>query len=214
MLQPYLSTLSDSTNQPTINYKTLLRWLTQMQGSEIELGGFKGRTNKLVDGCYSWWVGGAFPLLQSLGVGKQHHGEDPQHVESDAGTDHWDDVDGECIGLGCNQLIVTCFQRLLVQPQSTSRVYSVRGPTSCGWSERQASKVRPHSILLLKRNLVLNEGRSGTRTRITLYIVYLVSLLRSIVFYHLLRGEQNCRMLGNQLQVRDVFLSISILTVN
>ncbi|KAJ2558801.1 CAAX farnesyltransferase (FTase) subunit beta [Coemansia sp. RSA 1933] len=27
-------------------------------------GGFNGRTNKLVDGCYSYWIGGAFPLLQ------------------------------------------------------------------------------------------------------------------------------------------------------
>ena len=26
-------------------------------------GGFCGRTNKLVDGCYSWWVGALFPLL-------------------------------------------------------------------------------------------------------------------------------------------------------
>lgn len=26
-------------------------------------GGFQGRTNKLVDGCYSFWVGGIFPLL-------------------------------------------------------------------------------------------------------------------------------------------------------
>ena len=39
-------------------------------------GGFCGRTNKLVDGCYSWWVGALFPLLhlahssqQSLAVG-------------------------------------------------------------------------------------------------------------------------------------------------
>lgn len=104
MLQPYLSSLPDSVNQPTINYKSLLRWLTQMQGSEIELGGFKGRTNKLVDGCYSWWVGGAFPLLQSLGVGKQHHAEEPQHVASEAGTEHWDDVDGACIELHFNTL--------------------------------------------------------------------------------------------------------------
>lgn len=29
-------------------------------------GGFQGRTNKLVDGCYSFWQGGAFPLLHSL----------------------------------------------------------------------------------------------------------------------------------------------------
>lgn len=28
-------------------------------------GGFQGRTNKLVDGCYSWWQGGIFSLLHS-----------------------------------------------------------------------------------------------------------------------------------------------------
>lgn len=35
-----------------------------MQGLESELGGFRGRTNKLVDGCYSWWLGGSFNLLE------------------------------------------------------------------------------------------------------------------------------------------------------
>ncbi|CAG2059160.1 unnamed protein product [Timema podura] len=30
------------------------------------LGGFQGRTNKLVDGCYSFWQGGAFPLLHRI----------------------------------------------------------------------------------------------------------------------------------------------------
>ena len=29
-------------------------------------GGFMGRTNKLVDGCYSFWQGALFPLLQRL----------------------------------------------------------------------------------------------------------------------------------------------------
>ncbi len=29
-------------------------------------GGFMGRTNKLVDGCYSYWQGALFPLLQQL----------------------------------------------------------------------------------------------------------------------------------------------------
>lgn len=37
---------------------------TVMQGT-VE-GGFMGRTNKLVDGCYSFWQGGLFPLLQKL----------------------------------------------------------------------------------------------------------------------------------------------------
>jgi len=29
-------------------------------------GGFNGRTNKLVDGCYSFWQGGVFPILQQV----------------------------------------------------------------------------------------------------------------------------------------------------
>jgi len=38
-----------------------------MQGSELEEGGgFRGRTNKLVDGCYSWWVGGLFELIEEI----------------------------------------------------------------------------------------------------------------------------------------------------
>jgi len=41
----------------------LAYWLTQRQ-MQTE-GGFQGRTNKLVDGCYSFWQGGSFPLLQA-----------------------------------------------------------------------------------------------------------------------------------------------------
>ena len=29
-------------------------------------GGFQGRPNKLVDGCYSFWVGALFPLLEAI----------------------------------------------------------------------------------------------------------------------------------------------------
>ena len=29
-------------------------------------GGFQGRTNKLVDGCYSFWQGGVFPLIHMI----------------------------------------------------------------------------------------------------------------------------------------------------
>lgn len=28
-------------------------------------GGFQGRTNKLVDSCYSFWMGGIFPILSA-----------------------------------------------------------------------------------------------------------------------------------------------------
>lgn len=42
----------------------LLKWAVKRQ-MPLE-GGFQGRTNKLVDGCYSFWVGGVFPLLDFL----------------------------------------------------------------------------------------------------------------------------------------------------
>ena len=65
-----------------------------MQGASIELGGFKGRTNKLVDGCYSWWVGGCVGLVDGL----LETGRPEEHAHSeDAKADHegeWDDVDG------------------------------------------------------------------------------------------------------------------------
>ncbi|KAG7166951.1 protein farnesyltransferase subunit beta-like [Homarus americanus] len=42
----------------------LLRWAVNRQ-MRFE-GGFQGRTNKLVDGCYSFWQGGLFPILHTL----------------------------------------------------------------------------------------------------------------------------------------------------
>jgi protein farnesyltransferase subunit beta len=41
----------------------LASWLASMQTSPE--GGFAGRTNKLVDACYSHWVGGCWSLLQA-----------------------------------------------------------------------------------------------------------------------------------------------------
>ncbi|XP_071865943.1 farnesyl transferase beta subunit [Bombus fervidus] len=44
--------------------KSFLRWIVNKQ-MRLE-GGFQGRTEKLVDGCYSFWQGGAFPLIHSI----------------------------------------------------------------------------------------------------------------------------------------------------
>jgi len=41
----------------------LVSWLSARQYAPE--GGFSGRTNKLVDGCYSHWIGGCWPLLQA-----------------------------------------------------------------------------------------------------------------------------------------------------
>ena len=47
-----------------LNLPRLTHWLVERQmGVE---GGFQGRTNKLVDGCYSFWQGGSFPLLEAV----------------------------------------------------------------------------------------------------------------------------------------------------
>merc|ERR1712012_1440909 len=46
------------------NLETLALWAASRQMS-LE-GGFQGRTNKLVDGCYSFWQGGIFPLLHKM----------------------------------------------------------------------------------------------------------------------------------------------------
>lgn len=47
----------------------LLSWLSTRQYAPE--GGFSGRTNKLVDGCYSHWVGSCWPLVQSALDGMQ-----------------------------------------------------------------------------------------------------------------------------------------------
>ncbi|KAK2864353.1 hypothetical protein Q7C36_003507 [Tachysurus vachellii] len=44
-----------------LDLKALLRWVTSRQ-MRYE-GGFQGRCNKLVDGCYSFWQAGLLPLL-------------------------------------------------------------------------------------------------------------------------------------------------------
>lgn len=64
-------TNSQNTSKPaSLDAHALLRWASQMQGLPIEAGGFRGRTNKLVDGCYSWWCGGLFSILGAL-LGEQ-----------------------------------------------------------------------------------------------------------------------------------------------
>ncbi|KAG0368624.1 terpenoid cyclases/protein prenyltransferase alpha-alpha toroid [Gamsiella multidivaricata] len=47
-----------------LNVDTLVKWSASRQMS-LE-GGFQGRTNKLVDGCYSFWMGGVFPIIGKM----------------------------------------------------------------------------------------------------------------------------------------------------
>ena len=47
-----------------INYEKLGEWLANRQFAAY--GGFNGRINKLVDSCYSFWVGACFELVDIL----------------------------------------------------------------------------------------------------------------------------------------------------
>jgi hypothetical protein len=70
-----------------IDTEALLRWAVMQQASAAEGGGFRGRTNKLVDGCYGWWVGGLFAVLEGLVRGDSEGGEKE--------GDEWEDVTGK-----------------------------------------------------------------------------------------------------------------------
>lgn len=47
-----------------INIPRFTKWLSSRQHQPE--GGFSGRTNKLVDGCYNHWVGGCWALLENI----------------------------------------------------------------------------------------------------------------------------------------------------
>lgn len=75
-----------------IDVKRLYRWASSMQGTEVDGGGFRGRTNKLVDGCYSWWVGGLFPLLEDImGVNHKHRQHHHEEINLPDAVDDWAD---------------------------------------------------------------------------------------------------------------------------
>ncbi|KAJ4018156.1 CAAX farnesyltransferase (FTase) subunit beta [Fusarium irregulare] len=59
-----------------LNVPLLISWLSSRQYAPE--GGFSGRTNKLVDGCYSHWVGGCWPLIEAAlnGPGSGHEGQE------------------------------------------------------------------------------------------------------------------------------------------
>lgn len=46
-----------------LNMPLLIHWLSSRQCSPE--GGYNGRTNKLVDGCYSHWVGGCWSIVEA-----------------------------------------------------------------------------------------------------------------------------------------------------
>lgn len=73
LLQPLLrrSEKVQDRQASSIDVDAVLRWGVMQQSYAVEGGGFRGRTNKLVDGCYGWWVGGLFAVLDSVVQGEE-----------------------------------------------------------------------------------------------------------------------------------------------
>lgn len=149
LLQPFIKLYyahapGDPLREPQINTRALLRWCVQMQGLHIELGGFKGRTNKLVDGCYSWWVGGCVVLVETLlGTATHHDATDEdhssEHEHEEDGAKVWDDADGThgvhdwwkaCLTSSIT-LKRLAYVRLIIQPACSARVHSLCRAASC-----------------------------------------------------------------------------------
>lgn len=80
-----------------IDAESALRWSVMMQGEAGEVGGFRGRTNKLVDGCYGWWVGGGVPVVEELARRQREKDAAPESriaVLDDDGDGDWADEPG------------------------------------------------------------------------------------------------------------------------
>lgn len=69
--------LVDRLDKATVDMDALLGWLARRQMSYE--GGFCGRSNKLVDGCYSFWQGGAMAIVSAT-----HH-----NLTTEEGKDPW-----------------------------------------------------------------------------------------------------------------------------
>lgn len=81
------------------------RWLLKMQ-TQFE-GGFRGRTNKLVDACYSFWQGGAFAVLRLVELGLSDIGDCLEIKESEKSALFDADMNNEAL----QKYIIHCAQQ-------------------------------------------------------------------------------------------------------
>nr|XP_058915060.1 protein farnesyltransferase subunit beta isoform X4 [Kogia breviceps] len=87
-----------------LNLKSLLQWVTGRQ-MRFE-GGFQGRCNKLVDGCYSFWQAGLLPLLHRA-----------LHAQGPPGWGWWE---SRALALGLQNRLHEDMDRLLNSPSPPS----------------------------------------------------------------------------------------------
>lgn len=86
----------------TLDVEALVMWLSARQYAPE--GGLSGRTNKLVDGCYSTWVGGCWALVEAALNGPQR--------ESELGPENKGVVGSLWSREGLARYILTCCQAM------------------------------------------------------------------------------------------------------
>ncbi len=139
---------------PHVDPAACLRWAVYQQGAPLEAGGFRGRTNKLVDGCYGWWVGGLFAVLEGLVGGAEEQegekeGERAPPVEAETGDGEgdaaWEDVRHDMLfnrgGCDCVISFRTSCGRAPPSYSGAPRVRAHRRAKRKGRPARQAWKV-------------------------------------------------------------------------
>ncbi|KAJ0260566.1 PFTB repeat-containing protein [Hirschfeldia incana] len=78
-----LATMALINEVDRLNLDSLMNWVVHQQGVEM---GFHGRTNKLVDGCYTFWQAAPCVLLQRFYSAHEEHArdeDDPEHSDDD-----------------------------------------------------------------------------------------------------------------------------------
>lgn len=110
-----------------------MRYSVMMQGEAIEGGGFRGRSNKLVDGCYSWWVGGGIPVIEALGLKEKRERKARKaekveaRIEAEDGEE-WEDVIRKLAYFDLLAKDGSCFSfTTFIKQDSSTRVH----PTCC-----------------------------------------------------------------------------------
>jgi Prenyltransferase and squalene oxidase repeat len=189
---------------PKINMKSLLRWLVQMQGTEVELDGFEGRTNKLVDGCYSWWGGSAFALLEALGVGGsgnavQGLGPMKEDKHEDRKGHDIDHLYYYAYFFGFFAKVTTCgFIDSLFNRKSLQKyiLYATQQPA--GGTTEASVRIPPFHFHSIK---VLTPPRSDRGVHTTRYTASLGPQRLSATYFHRPHGVWRSRRRGWRLQV-------------
>jgi len=110
-----------------IDKTAFLKWAARRQ-MRVE-GGFQGRQNKLVDGCYSFWQGGIFPILDKVFLNPEKYADNYVAVETKSEPIFGSHPGGWCFDQNALQeYLLACCQNssggLLDKPEKKTRLLS------------------------------------------------------------------------------------------